>query len=302
MLKVAGIEFKDPFIISSGIVPLVDKFMNKICEKYSPSAITMKTLTLNALEPHKPPTVIKLSNGCYMNAIGLGNPGIDSLEGFQVKSNCNLILSIGGNSVGEIKKVVERFEELRTTNKALREKVKMIELNLSSPNRKGYGESTSKFTLDITKEVSSVTSLPVFVKLGPWDNTVELAGKALEGGAKGITLINTLKGLALDREEFKPILSYGTGGISGKCIHQLAVRVIHDVYKEYDTEIIGMGGVFTWEDALELIAVGAKLVGLGTAIIDRGYEVILEIREGFNTYLKEKGLKIEEVIGIGVRK
>ncbi|BCU71377.1 dihydroorotate dehydrogenase PyrD [Stygiolobus caldivivus] len=301
MVKVANVEFKDPFIISSGIIPLVSKFISNVCVKYDISGITTKTLTLSPLEPHRPPTVIKLEEGCYMNAIGLGNPGIETLREFQVKGDCNLIISIGGSGVEDIMKSAEKIEDIRRQNINLGEKVKILELNLSSPNRKGYGESTSKFTLEIVKNVSGVTSLPVFVKLGPWDNTIELAGKALEGGANGLTLINTIKGLAISKEEFKPILSYGTGGISGKCIHPLAVRIIHDVYKEYKPEIIGMGGVFTWEDAIELMAVGAKLVGLGTVIIDRGYQVINDIRLGFRNYLKEKGLKIEEVIGIGVR-
>lgn len=298
MIRIVNIEFKDPFIISSGILPLVPRYVNKVCLNYSPSGITTKTLTLYPLEPHKPPTLFKIQDGCYINAIGLGNPGVDALKEFQIQGDCNIIVSIGGSSVDEFVKATEKVEEFAKQNN----KLKIIELNLSSPNRKGYGESTAKYTLQIAKDVSSITSLPVFVKLGPWDNTVELAGKALEGGAKGLSLINTLKGLVLDLEEFKPILSYGTGGISGKCIHALAVRVIHDVYKEYKAEIIGMGGVFTWRDAVELMAVGAKLIGLGTVLIDQGFEVIKGIREGFERFLKEKGLKIEELIGIGVRK
>jgi len=290
LIRVAGLEFQDPIIIASGIVPLENDFMNRVCENYKPSAITTKTLTLEPLEPHKPPTVIKFHDGCYMNAIGLGNPGVKALKDINIK--CRLIVSIGGSSVEEITKAVSEVNS------------EVIELNLSSPNRKGYGESLASYVSEVTKNAKGVLrkGVRLFVKLGPWDNIIELSGKALSAGSDGLTLINTLKGLSIDIETFRPILSYGTGGISGKCLHPLAVRIIRDVYKEYEAEIIGMGGVFDWRDAIELMSVGAKLVGLGTVIIDKGFSSIIEVREGINAFLKEKGLKIENIIGIAVKK
>ncbi|MEM3681046.1 MAG: dihydroorotate dehydrogenase, partial [Metallosphaera sp.] len=131
---------------------------------------------------------------------------------------------------------------------------------------------------------------------------LELAGKALDGGADGLTLINTLKGMRIDVESRKPLLSYGTGGISGKCIHPLAVRIIHDVFKEYSTEIIGVGGVFTLYDAIEFLEVGAKVVGLGTLIIEQGFGALLSLRDEFESFLVEKGLKLSDLIGSAVRK
>ncbi|TRM80551.1 dihydroorotate dehydrogenase, partial [Sulfolobus sp. A20-N-F6] len=142
----------------------------------------------------------------------------------------------------------------------------------------------------------------LFIKLGPWDNVVELAGKALEKGADGLTLINTIKGLLIDIETFKPILSYGTGGVSGRCLYPIALRIIKEVYEEYDADIIGIGGVFDWTDVIGMLAVGAKLVGLGTVLIERGFKIIDEIRDNITKYLVEKGLKIEDLIGISVKK
>ena len=287
MIRVANIEFKDPIITASGLVPFSK--ISYLCENYSPSAITTKTVTLKPLNPHEPPTVIKFHEKCYMNAIGLGNPGVEELQ--KVESNCPIIVSIGGSSVEEITEVAGKVK-----------KGIMIEINVSSPNRKGFGESLSGYVYEIVKNVKGVTSLPVFVKLGPWDNVVELAGKALSAGADGLTLINTLKGMAIDVETFNKVLHYGTGGISGKCIHPLAVRIIHDVYKEYEPDIIGMGGVFDGIDAIELMSVGAKLVGLGTVLIDEGYESITRIRKEVEDFLKEKGLKYSDIIGIAVKK
>ncbi|QIW24356.1 dihydroorotate dehydrogenase [Sulfolobus sp. S-194] len=288
MINLAGILFKDPIIISSGIVTLSK--IQEVCKNYSPSAITTKTLTLNPLNPHDPPTLVKFHDKCYLNAIGLGNPGIDELKKVN-KEECKLIVSVGGSSIDEIIEVVKRVD-----------RGEIIELNLSSPNRKGYGESLASYVYEVVKNVKGITNKPVFVKLGPWDNIIEIAARAISAGADGLSLINTVKGMIIDVETFKKVMHYGTGGISGKCIHPLAVRIIHDVYKEYNVDIIGMGGVFSGIDAIELMAVGAKLVGLGTVIIDEGYSSIIRIRKEMEEYLKEKGLKYSDIIGVAVKK
>ncbi|ACP35634.1 dihydroorotate dehydrogenase family protein [Sulfolobus islandicus Y.G.57.14] len=290
MIKIKDITFNDPLTIASGIIPDVPNYVTTVCEKYKPSAITTKTVTLNPLGPHKPPTVIKLHDGIYMNAIGLGNPGAKAIN--EINVSCPLIVSVGGASINEIKEVVKVIES----------KAKIIEINVSSPNRKGYGESLSTLIGDIVENVKSVTRLPVFVKLGPWDNVVELAGRALEKGADGFTLINTIRGLIVDIETFKPILYYGTGGVSGRCLYPVALRIIRDVYEEYGVDIIGVGGVYDWTDVIGMLAVGAKLVGLGTVLIEKGFSIIEEIRKGLQSYLFEKGLKFEDIIGISVRR
>ncbi|BFI73965.1 dihydroorotate dehydrogenase PyrD [Sulfurisphaera ohwakuensis] len=288
MINLAGIQFKDPIIISSGIVTLSK--IKEVCKNYLPSAITTKTLTLKPLNPHDPPTLVKFHDKCYLNAIGLGNPGIDELKKIN-EMECKLIVSVGGSSIDEIMEVIKRVD-----------RGEIIELNLSSPNRKGYGESLASYVYEVVKNVKGVTNKPVFVKLGPWDNIIESAGRAISAGADGLSLINTVKGMVIDVETFKKVMHYGTGGISGKCIHPLAVRIIHDVYKEYNVDIIGMGGVFSGIDAIELMSVGAKLIGLGTVIIDEGYSSIIRIRKEMEEYLKEKGLKYSDIIGVAVKK
>lgn len=290
-MRIANLNFDDPIIIASGIVPDIPEFMAKICKKYNPSALTTKTFTLNPINPHNPPTIIKIANKCYMNAIGLGNPGISVIDEINVK-DCKLFVSIGGSSVDEIVNTAIIAER----------KADLIEINVSSPNRKGYGESLANLAHEIVKNVKGIVKKPVFIKLGPWDNVNEIAGKALSAGADGLTLINTLKGFYVDTEEFKPVLYYGTGGISGKCIYPLALRIIKDIYTEYEPDIIGVGGVFSYRDVIGMISVGAKLVGLGSVIIDQGFESIGKIRKGLYSYLKKKGLKLENIFAITVKK
>jgi dihydroorotate dehydrogenase (fumarate) len=290
LIRLKNLEFNDPIIIPSGIVPDVKEFIQRVCKEYSPSALTTKTLTLSPLLSHPPPTLVKFHEGCYLNAIGLGNPGVEFLKGLNV--DCRLFVSVGGSSPQEIAEVARIAEE----------KGELIEINISSPNRRGYGASLSSQVYEVVKNVKGSVKKPVFVKLGPWDNILDLAGKALEAGADGLTLINTLKGTIIDHETLQPVLSYGTGGISGKCIYPLALRIIAEVYSEYEAEIIGMGGVFTFREVIGLMSVGAKLVGVGTAIIDRGFGVIREIRRDLYAYLEQNGLNFEEIIGRAVKR
>ncbi len=291
MVRIAKVEMEDFLTVASGMVPDVPQYISRVCEAVKPSSLTLKTVTVNPMEPHKAPTVLKFHEGCYMNAIGLGNPGPAFLT--NLRSACQLIVSVGGSSVEEITRAAELLKDFGS----------IMEVNLSSPNRKGFGESMSTYTFEVAKSVKGVLGRkPLFIKLGPWDNVIEMAGKALSGGADGLTLINTLKGMKIDLNSFSPYLTYGTGGISGRCIHPLAVRVIHDVYREYEPEIIGMGGVFDWEDAVELMSVGAKLVGVGTAVVEAGFQVLGEIRRGVNEFLSEKGLRLCDIIGRAVKK
>ncbi len=287
MIELAGRRFKDPIIVASGALPHVDGYIREVCRRYRPSAITLKTLTVKPLEPHRPPTLFKFGDGSYLNAIGLGNPGvgfINELDGIE----CPIIASVTGQSLPEILKAVEAVDP----------KAYIIELNLSSPNRPGYGVARFKDSVNIVREAKSIATTPIFVKMPPIDPITEYAGRILDAGADGLTMINTLKGMIIDVEELKPILSYGTGGVSGKCIYPLAVRMIAEVYREYQPEIIGVGGVYTWRDAVGMIAAGAKLVGLCSVIIDRGPQIIKEIREGMRIYLERKGLRIESLIGM----
>ncbi|BCU67506.1 dihydroorotate dehydrogenase [Sulfolobales archaeon HS-7] len=277
----------NPIVVASGILPPVTKLMRDVCRKYAPGGITTKSMTIEPLQPHQPPTLLQYDHDTYINAIGLGNPGIKTLN----KIGCFTIVSIAGNSVDNITLTAREAERIGDA----------IEINVSSPNRAGYGESLSSHVSKIVKEIKGLVTVPVLVKLGPWENIVDISGKALSAGADGLTLTNTIKGMIIDVHSMKPILSYKTGGISGRALHPIAVRAVYEVYKEYQPVIIGTGGVISWEDAVEFMLAGATLVGIGSGIISKGFDVIRKVNQGIEEYLESKGLKLKDLIGYIVR-
>jgi dihydroorotate dehydrogenase (fumarate) len=292
MIKLAGYSFSDPIIIASGGLPNVPDLVRRVCKEYRPSAITIKTVTLNPLAPHRAPTVIKVGDSCYINAIGMNNPGANIINEFR-DIECPLIGSITGTDIDEIVKAAEIVEKQSI----------IIEINASSPNRPGMGMHLLDKLSDIVKNVASMVKKPVFVKLPPVSDIIRLVERSLSSGARGVTLINTVRAMAIDIENLKPILSFiGGGGLSGKCIYPVALRIIYDVYREFsDIDIIGMGGVFSWKDAVGLMSAGAKLVGLCTVLMEKGYDAINEIRSGLYEYLEEKKLTFNDIIGAAHR-
>jgi len=132
-------------------------------------------------------------------------------------------------------------------------------------------------TYEVVRNVKSVVKIPVWVKLGPWDNVVEVASKSLSAGANALVLINTLRGMKIDIYSRKPILTARVGGLSGKALHPVAVRVIYEVYRELKCDIVGVGGVLNHETAIELILAGAKAVQVVSALIKNPPTVIKEI-------------------------
>lgn len=288
-VNLSGVVLENPLVVASGIVPPVPSLVRKVCLNYRPGAITSKSLTSEPLPPHRSPTVLPL-RGVWINAVGLGNPGSPIAK--DLRTECVTITSLAGQRSEDFLRAVEDVQKYSD----------IIELNLSSPNRLGFGASLKNRVREIVKDVRGATAIPLFVKLGPWDDVVSIAGSALEGGSNGLTLVNTIKGMAIDIRARRPALSYGTGGISGKGIHPVAVRVVYEVYREYGAEIIGMGGVYDWVDALELVMAGAKAVGVGTSLIEKGFGVIREIIEGLQQFTEEEGVNIQKLVGIANRR
>jgi dihydroorotate dehydrogenase (NAD+) catalytic subunit len=142
-----------------------------------------------------------------------------------------------------------------------------------------------------------VLRVPIIVKLGLSDRLVESAGKALEAGAQAVTLINTIRALAIDVYSFKPILSNIYGGLSGPPIKPIALRLVYDVYREYKAEIIGCGGIMSWIDAAEFILAGACAVQVGSGFL-KNRRIVHEITEGLKTWIRELGRSsVRELVG-----
>ncbi|MEM4868846.1 MAG: dihydroorotate dehydrogenase PyrD [Desulfurococcaceae archaeon] len=292
-IRLVGIDLEHPVMNASGILGSEPEHV-EILASAGFSAVVTKTFTLKPSTGYPMPIMVELENGEFLNAVGLANPGIDSVHLVVEKAHRlgkPVVVSIGAKSE-------EEFAELAI--KAENAGADAIELNLSCPHVRGHGleiGSNPELVYRVVKEVSSTTRVPILAKLGLCDRVVESAGKALEAGARGLTLINTIRAIAIDVYSFKPVLSNKYGGLSGPPIKPIAVRVVYDVYREYQAEIIGCGGITNWKDAAEFIVAGAKAVQIGSAFL-RNRNIVREVLQGLEEWLKAVGYsRIEDLVG-----
>ncbi len=299
-VDVASLILTHPIMNASGILGSEPEHID-VMASWGLAAIVSKTITPEPREGNAPPIIMPLRNGGFINAVGLANRGKKS-----VKELCNrakklgipLIISIGGSSSKDFVDVAEEAERCGAN---------AVELNLSCPHTPGYGIEIGfdpSTVFRVVKDVVGVLTIPVIVKLGLSDRVVESAGKALEAGAKALTLINTIRAMAIDVHSARPLLSNIFGGLSGPPIHPIAVRVVYEVYKEYQPDIIGCGGITTWEDAAEIILAGAKAVQIGSALaLGRARFVVQGVLRGLVRWLKELGLRsVAEAVGLAHRR
>lgn len=297
-ITIASIKLKHPIMNASGILGNTPGGIIKLV-KLGFSAIVTKTITPKPREGYKPPIIFSLPTGGLINAIGLANPGkkaIRELVRVAKEFNIPIFVSIAGENSDAFVDVAIEAQQAGAN---------ALELNLSCPHAKGYGielGADPNRVKEVVEAITSTVSIPVFAKLGLTDKVVEAAGKALEAGAKGIVLINTIKAMYIDVYALKPALYAVYGGLSGPPIHPIAVRIIYDVYKEYQAEIIGVGGVYDWKTAAEFIVAGAKAIQVGTALVYND-KVVNEILEGLKQWLKYHNVKsIHELVGIAHRR
>jgi dihydroorotate dehydrogenase (NAD+) catalytic subunit len=220
-------------------------------------AFVTKTVTPLPREGNAPVRIAESGDG-MLNSIGLANPGRDAFltEALPALAELGVPLwvSVGGFSADEYAETCAQL--------ARREEVATIELNLSCPNVDEAPESAA----EIVSACRSVTKLPLYAKLSPAVPDVgALAGAVANAGADGLSLVNTIRGLALD-DRLQPVLGTATGGYSGPALKPIALAAVHAAFKATPLPIVAMGGVSTGLDALELIAVGASAVALGTVL------------------------------------
>jgi dihydroorotate dehydrogenase (NAD+) catalytic subunit len=236
--------------------------------------------------------------GGFVNAVGLANPGAreasklvrlikDSLGGAPV------IASAAGSSVEEFLEVSALLEDGGAD---------AVELNLSCPHFRGGGIELGQdpnLVGETVKNVAGSLKVPVIAKLGLSDRLVDSAVKALGGGARALTLINSVKAIKIDVYTKKPVLSNKVGGLSGPAIHPIAVRAVYDVYRETGADIIGVGGVRDWETAVELILAGARAVQVGAMLLEKGELIVAEIIRGIEKYLWVEGIQsVRDLVGL----
>ncbi len=266
------------------------------------SALVTKSFTRERREGNPTPIIVPVEAG-YVNSVGLANPGVGGLRELLVNLRSRgvskpVIVSIAAATPREAEELVEVAVDSGAAG---------IEVNLSCPHAKGrgleigYDRRASREVVEAA--VSAARGRPVWVKLGLVDHLPERAAELIEAGARAVTLINTLRAMVIDIYARKPVLGGVVGGLSGKAIHPVAVRAVYDTYCEYGLDVIGVGGVYEWRDAVELMVAGARAVQVGTAIFDRGLSVIREIIRGLRGYLDMVGASsVVEIIGSACRR
>lgn len=293
-VKVAGIDLSNPLIAASGTFG----FGREYSEFYPLSAlggISCKGITLERRNGNPPPRIAETPSG-ILNAVGLQNPGVDIFINEDLpwlrQQNTAIIANIAGNSIEEY---CEMAEKLSATE------VDMIELNISCPNVKSGGVqfgTSCESVGQITKEVRRHCSKPLVVKLSPnVTDIASIAQSAEANGADAVSMINTLTGMKIDINTRRPIIRNNTGGLSGAAVFPVAVRMVWQVSNAVKIPIIGMGGITTWEDAVEMLIAGATALQIGTVLFSDPYAP-LKINEGINKFLDDNGIKsVTEITG-----
>ncbi len=291
-VSMCGIEFKNPITTASGTFGSGMEF-DEFLDIDRLGAVTTKGVAAVPWEGNPTPRVAETPSG-MLNAIGLQNPGIDTFIERDLKFlkdyDTRIIVNVCGHSEEEYLKVVERLSD---------EDIDMMEINISCPNVKKGGISFGtdpKGVEKITKAVKAKAKQPVIMKLSPNVTSIGDIAKAAEaGGADGISLINTITGMKIDIRRQSFLLANKTGGLSGPAIHPVAVRMVYEASQAVDIPIIGMGGVATYEDAIELMLAGATMVAVGTSNFANPRATI-DIIDGMEKYLNE--MKISSICDI----
>lgn len=294
-VKIAGVEFKNPVIAASGTFGFGKEFSEYI-DLNKLGGICSKGLTLHRNLGNKGVRIHETASG-IMNSIGLQNPGIDYFTKeelpFLEKFDTVAIANLGGHSVDDY---VRGAEILDKTS------VPMIELNISCPNVKeggmAFGTEPNK-ACEVIKKVRKVTDKALIVKLSPNVGSIgEFAKIAEDEGADAISLINTINAMAIDIRRRKPVFENKTAGLSGPCVKPIAVRMTYEASSAVNIPVIGMGGIMTFDDAIEFIMAGASAIQVGTAnFID--YKSMENIIDGISNFMREEKIKdLEEIRGI----
>ncbi|MBU1164907.1 dihydroorotate dehydrogenase [Patescibacteria group bacterium] len=295
--NLCGIKIDNPTILASGILGVTKSSLKNIA-KNGAGAVTMKSISKEPRKGHPNPIITTFEAG-MMNAVGYSNPGIEEAkkEFVDLKDvGAPVIASIIGSTADDFAYMAKRF---------LTDEFAAVEIPLSCPHTPGFGtlagQGTPKATSDITKAVVKNTKLPVFVKVSPnIPKLADVAKAAEEAGAAAITAINTAgPGMIINIETGKPILANKFGGVSGPAIKPIAVRCVYDIYKAVKIPIIGLGGINTGRDAIEMMMAGATAVGIGTGIYYRGPEIFKKVADEIKEFMKEQDYKnLKEIIGI----
>lgn len=285
-VNLGGIQMKNPVTVASGTFGYGQEYAELI-DVSKLGAITVKGVRLEAWPGNPLPRHAEVPGG-MVNAIGLQGPGVDGFVAddmpFLRKVGVPVIVNMWGTSIDEYAEVARRFSDVPG--------VSGLELNISCPNVKEGGHTFGHDPVMVSKlvgEVRKATKLPIIPKLAPnVPDVKDFVKAAQEAGADALSMINTLPAMVIDIERQRPVLANKTGGLSGRGIHPVAVKLVWDASSVAKIPIVAMGGIFEPEDAIEFFLAGATAVSIGTAnFIDP--TTPLRVIDGIEAYLRRHG-------------
>ncbi|MEG0918398.1 MAG: dihydroorotate dehydrogenase [Anaerovoracaceae bacterium] len=293
----SGITLDNPIIPASGTFGYGQEYKD-FYDINILGSISFKGTTREPRFGNQQPRIAECYGG-MINSVGLQNPGIDSVVEYELVElgkiyNKPVIANISGFSIDEYVECAKKLDKM--------DQVGILEVNVSCPNVHAGGMAFGtdpKNVYEVTKAVKEVSSKPVYIKLSPnVTDIVEIAKAAEEGGADGISLINTLLGMRIDVKRRKPVIANKMGGFSGPAIFPVAVRMVYQVSKAVNIPVIGMGGISSAKDVIEMIMAGATAVQIGAANLVNPM-VCKEIIEQLPILMEELNIKsLDEIRGI----
>ena len=296
-VSLCGVKLQNPVVPASGTFGFGYEF-NDIYDINILGAISIKGTTKDARFGNPTPRIAECTQG-LINSIGLQNPGIDAVISKEIPRlrevyNQPIISNISGFSIDEYVECCEKINAVKD--------VDIIEVNISCPNVHNGGMSFGTLPENaeaVTKAVKKVTTKPVFIKLTPNVTDIVSIAKACEqGGADGISLINTSQGLRIDLNKRKPVIANKIGGFSGRAIFPIAMKMVWQVYEAVKLPIMGIGGVATAEDVVEMMMAGATAVQVGAENLVNPYacqDIIYSLPKVLEKY---KIQNLKDIIGV----
>lgn len=294
-ISLCGVDFKNPVIAASGTYGFGREY-NEFYPISEIGGISCKGMTIRERLGNPPPRIAETPEG-ILNSVGLQNPGVDHFIEHDLpwlkQQDIVVIANIAGSTEEDYAAIAEKVNH---------SDVDMVELNISCPNVKAGGAAfgtSPACAANITAIVrEKCPNKPLIVKLSPNVTSITEIAVAVEAaGADAVSLINTLLGMRIDIRTRRPILKNNKGGMSGPAVFPIAVRMVNEVYNAVKIPVIGLGGIATWQDAIEMTLAGASAIQVGTVMFTNPYAP-LEIIEGMDKYLEQNGIaNISELVG-----
>ena len=300
---VAGLSFQNPIVLASGTAGYGEELVD-VMDLDKLGGLTTKAVSVEPRQGNPAPRVAELDEG-MINSVGLANPGLERVKSQHVPwlashlPRTRKLVNVVGNSVDDYARVVEELDAC--AGSAPHTAVDAFELNVSCPNVKAggmeFGADPASLSA-LVRHAREATRRPIFVKLSPTLPDIALVARmAVDAGADGLTLVNTLPGRLIDVERRRPALGFGSGGVSGPGLLPVGVLATWKVSRAVKAPIIGVGGVASAEHALQYMIAGASLVGIGTAAL-RDPRVPRRIVHDLDRWCAQRGVtSISELVG-----